>query len=90
MDELEFYNGQMTGDEIDKRIVLISCGTISSQSTTVSNVKITAKHVVLCAIFGTPGNQVGDWSVETFDGSLTVTGTIGGSTTLTLILGIPY
>ena len=89
MDELEFYNGQLTGDEIDKRIVNIYCGTISSGTTTITNDKITSRHIVLRAIFGTPSAQTGTWTVDTANGSLTITGTISGSTTLTLVLGIP-
>lgn len=89
MDELEFYNGQLTGEEIDKRIVYISCGTLSSGAT-ITNAKITAKHVVLRAIIGSPAAQVGDWTITTADGSLTVAGTFASSTTLGLYLGIPY
>lgn len=36
-----------------------------------------------------PSAQTGDWTVETANGSLNVTGTISGSTTLELILGVP-
>ena len=87
MDELEFYNGKKTGKEIDTQLIAVQCGTISSSSTTVTNENITARHVVLNAIFGTPSAQRGEWTVETSDGSLTVSGAIVGSTTLTLYLG---
>lgn len=89
MDELEYYNGQFTGEEIDKRIVTINCGTISSLPHTVSNSYILAKHVPLQWFFGDRSAQVGAWTVTTSAGSLTISGTISGSTTLTLVLGVP-
>ena len=89
MDELEFYNGSLTGSEIDKRIVLINCGMITAASTTITNANITAKHVVLRAIIGTPTALGGNLTVTTSDGSMTITGTINGGTTLSLVLGIP-
>ena len=92
MDELELYNGAWTGAEIDKRIVLVGCGTItgtgSSVTTTVTNANITAKHTVIHHNFGTPNAVANDWTVICYDGYLTVTGVVAGSTTLTLILGI--
>lgn len=89
MDELEFYNGALTGDEIDKRIVTINCGTVSSLPKTVTNANILAKHIPLAWTFGTPGAQASDWTVTTSAGSLTISGSISGSTTLTLVLGVP-
>lgn len=89
MDELEFYNGQLTGEEIDKRIVTINCGTISSLPATISNTNILAKHIPLQWWFGTPAAQAGNWTVTTSAGSLTISGTISGTTTLTLALGVP-
>lgn len=89
MDELEFYNGQLTGDEIDKRIVSVNCGTISSLPHTVTNANILAKHVPIRWTFGTPSAQAGDWTVTTSAGSLTISGAIRGATTLTLVLGVP-
>lgn len=89
MDELEFYNGQLTGEEIDKRIVTINCGTISSLPATISNTNILAKHVPLQWWFGNPTAQIGAWTVTTSAGNLTISGTISGTTTLTLALGVP-
>ena len=89
MDELEFYNGQLTGEEIDKRIVSINCGTISSLPHTVSNANILAKHIPIYWTFGTPSAQASNWTVTTSAGSLTISGTINGATTLSLVLGVP-
>lgn len=89
MDEFEYYNGQLTGDEIDKRIVSISLGTISSLPHTVSSTNILAKHVPLYWRLSVPAAQISDWTVTTSDGSLTISGSISGPTTMTLVLGVP-
>lgn len=88
MDELEFYNGQLTGEEIDKRIIYLSTA-VSSLPHTVSNANITAKHVVLNARLSTPQNKKGEWKIATSAGSLTITGALYGATNLYLVLGIP-
>ena len=86
-----YYNGASTGAQIDetvqKGVIVVNCGTITSLPFTVQNTNILASHVVLQAIFGTPGAQIGAWTVATSNGSLTISGSINGSTTLTLYLG---
>lgn len=89
MDELEYYNGQLTGQEIDYRIVSVNTGSISSLPTTIENSKIMAKHVLLWHRLSSPSVQVDDWTVTTADGSFTVSGTINGTATLYLVFGIP-
>lgn len=90
MDELEFYNGQLTGEQIDKRVVTVNCGTVSSIPHTVTNDKILASHEVIGARFGTPSAEQSTWRVSTSAGSLTIDqGTIRGDTTLVLYLAIP-
>ena len=89
MDELEFYNGALTGAEIDRRIIVVNCGTISSNSTTVNNANITSKHIVLNATFSTASMFLGAITVTTSNGSLTINGTFVQTGTLTLTLGIP-
>ncbi len=86
-----YYDGASTGAQIDesvqKGIVVVNCGTISVLPATISNANILASHVVLEALLGTPSAQTGDWTVATSAGSLTISGNISGSTTLTLYLG---
>lgn len=86
-----YYDGASTGAQIDdtvqKGIVQVNCGTITSLPFTKSNANILASHVVLNAVLNNPAAQVGTWTVVTSNGSLTVSGTINGSTTLTLYLG---
>ena len=71
----------------DTEIIVVNMGTVSSLPKTVSNAKITADHVVVQAELGTPAAQTGDWTVTTSAGSVTLSGTISGSTTVTLVLG---
>lgn len=67
-------------------VLLVDCGTISSLPATVTNANITNDMLVLRTVFGNPSAQLGDWSVSTSNGSLTISGTISGSTALTLYL----
>ncbi len=66
--------------------LVVNCGTVSSLPKTVTNSSVEDDMVVLQAILGTPAAQLSDWAVSTSAGSLTISGTISGSTTLTLYL----
>lgn len=92
MNELDFYDGASTGQQIDdavqKGIITVNCGTVSSLPKTVSNSVITQNHIVLYSELGTPSAQTGDWTVTTANGSVTISGSISGSTTLKLTLGL--
>lgn len=67
-------------------VLVIDCGTVSSLPKTVTDANIEDDMVVLNSEIGTPSAQTGDWTVTTSAGSLTVSGTISGSTTLKLYL----
>ena len=66
--------------------VLILSTTVSSLPATISNSSITSDMVVLKSDFSDPSAQVSDLTVTTSDGSLTIAGTLSGSTTITLYL----
>jgi len=66
--------------------LVIDCGTVSTLPKTVTDANIEDDMVVLNSELGTPSAQTGDWTVTTSAGSLTVSGTISGSTTLKLYL----
>lgn len=91
MPDLEFYDGASTGQQIDdtvqKGIVKVDCGTITSLPYTKSSPYILAAHSLIYAVLGTPSAQQGDWTVTTANGSVTVSGAIGGSTSLVLFIG---
>lgn len=71
------------------RLLILDIDAFSALPLTITNSKITANHVVVREELGSPNAQKSNWTVVTSSGSLTVNGTISGSTTLRLILGIP-
>ena len=80
-------NVETLGTKTDKlEALVIDCGTVSSLPRTVTDANIEDDMVVLNSEIGTPSAQTGDWTVTTSAGSLTVSGTISGSTTLKLYL----
>lgn len=66
--------------------LVIEIATFTALPKTVTDERITADMVVVNSTLGTPSAQTSDWTVTTADGSVTVTGDISGSTTLTLYL----
>ena len=67
-------------------VLVLDIASFSSLPQTITNSNITSDMVVVNSILGSPAAQTGDWTVTTSDGSLTVSGSISGSTTLTLYL----
>jgi len=68
------------------RPIWINLGTVSSLPINKNNSIIKANMKCVKAVLGTPSAQTGDWTVTTSNGSLTVDGTISGSTTLEIML----
>ena len=68
--------------------LVVEVGTLSSLPQTITNDEIHASHVAVNSILGTPSAQTSDWTVTTSEGSLTIAGSISGSTTLTLYLNM--
>lgn len=78
------YNNSL--DIADLHTFVLDCGTLSSMPATITDDEITEDMIAVNAILGTPSAQTSDWTVTTSAGSLTISGTISGSTTLTLYL----
>ena len=74
---------------VDSAKVLKVTATLSSLPTTISDTNITADMEVIHSVLGTPSAQTGDWTVTTSSGSAVISGTISGSTTITLYLVEP-
>lgn len=72
----------------EAKVLVVDIASFSSLPQTVSNADVTADHVVVNSVLGTPSAQTGDWTVTTSAGSLTIAGAISGSTTLTLYLAV--
>lgn len=69
-------------------VQIIDITAFSSLPQTVTNASITANQVCIKAELGTPSAQTGDWTVTTSAGSLTLSGSISGSTTAKLYLAV--
>lgn len=77
---------QNANDIADLHVLVVDCGTVSSLPVTITNTEITDDMVAMKADLGTPSAQTSDWTIDTSDGSLIISGTVSGSTTLTLYL----
>lgn len=90
------HSGAWTGSDASEvvltdvigKVLVLTSSSFSSLPQTISNASITADHVVINSVLSNPAAQTGDWTVTTSAGSLTVSGTISGSTTLTLYLAL--
>ena len=81
-------------DKIDaafgRNNLFISISNLSSLPHTVSNSKITANHRVVNAVFSNTAAAPSDWSYSTAAGSVTLSGTISGTTNVYLCLAEYY
>ena len=71
---------------MDSEVIVVNIPAFSALPQTVSNAAITANHVLQRAELGTPSAQTGDWTVTTSAGSVEISGTIDGTTAITLYL----
>lgn len=67
-------------------VIVVSKSSVSSLSTTITDANITSKHVVVSSTLSNPAAQTGDWTVTTVSGSLSIAGSISGTTDITLVL----
>lgn len=67
-------------------VVEVSASSVSSLPATITNAAILEDHVCVKAVLSNPSAQTGDWTVTTANGSATISGTINGSTDITLYL----
>ena len=70
----------------DAKVLVIESSSFSSLPQTISNSKIGATMVVVNSVLSNPNAQTGDWTATTSSGSVTIAGSISGSTTITLYL----
>lgn len=86
---LPIDNGSATY-KIDARslagVLEITASSVSSLPQTISNSKITADMKVIHSVLSNPSAQAGDWTVTTSAGSVQITGSISGTTDITLYL----
>lgn len=79
-----------------KEIIKVNFGTLTGTGSSITVTKntgnatnITAAHELISYQLGTPSAQIGDLTVTTSAGAVSVSGVINGSTTLTVYLGLP-
>lgn len=77
---------QISTVETELTVLRLDCGSISSLDATISGSAITEDMICLKAELDTPSAQTGVWTVTTSDGSLTISGSISGSTNVVLYL----
>lgn len=66
--------------------LVVTQASVSSLPATISNANIESDMVAVKSKLSDPSAQVGDWTVTTSAGSLTISGTINGTTDVTLYL----
>jgi hypothetical protein len=67
-------------------LVVITSSSFSTLSITINNSAIKSTHHVVGSYLSNPEAQLGEWTVTTSDGSLTISGNIVATTTITLYL----
>lgn len=68
------------------KCLVVASGAISSLPTTISDSRIASDMVVINQTVSNPAAQVGNWTWSTTDGSITLSGSISGSTYVTFYL----
>lgn len=82
-------SGTAVAEAVDElKVIVITSSSFSSLPQTITDSSITANHVVINSVLSNPSAQTGDWTVTTSDGSLTISGSISGTTTVTLYLAL--
>lgn len=66
--------------------LVVSVASFSALPQTITNANIEDDMVVVNSVLSNPSAQTGDWTVTTSNGSLTISGSISGTTTATLYL----
>ena len=69
-----------------REVLVVTVASFSSLPQTVTNSNITSDMVVVNSVLGTPSAQTSDWTVTASNGSLTIAGSISGSTSVELYL----
>lgn len=72
----------------DLKVLEVTVPSFSSLPLTISNANITSNHVEMKTVFSNPSAQTSDWTVTTSAGSLTISGSMSGSTSLTMYLAV--
>ena len=86
MSILDFESSFKTYFDPMYKCLVLTKSSVSSIPTTISNAAITATMVCIKAELSNPSAQSGDWTVTTASGTVTISGTISGTTDIKLYL----
>lgn len=84
------WNSDTIDTAFGRNNIYVSVSNLSGLPFTISNSKITAKHRVVNMVLSNTDAQQSDWSYSTSAGSVTVSGTISGSTNMYLYMSEFY
>ena len=83
-------NTEILDTAFGRNNVFVSLTSLSALPYTATNSKITANHRVVNCVLSNTGAQTGDWSYSTASGSVTISGSISGTTNVYLYLSEFY
>lgn len=78
----------LSGNIGDGTVVVITVPSFSSLPLTINDSRIMASHIAVNAVLSNPQAQTSDWTVNTEDGAMTLSGSIGGSTGADIYLAV--
>ena len=84
------WNSDTIDTAFGRNNIYVSVSNLSALPFTYSNTKITAKHRVVNMVLSNTEAQQSDWSYSTSAGSVTLSGTISGSTNVFLYMAEFY
>ena len=85
---LNFIGNKIASYDSNMGVIEVSKSSVSSLPTTITDAKIKSSHVAVEGVLSNPKAQKSNWTVTTYDGYATISGTISGTTNITLLLAI--
>lgn len=79
-------SGSTINNYNSEELVIVTSDSFSSLPKTINNSDIKASHVAVGSYLSNPEAQLGEWTITTSNGSLTISGSIIATTTITLYL----
>lgn len=70
----------------DTPVLVLTASSVTELPRTINNANITADMVVVNSYLSNPAAQTGEWTVTPSAGSLSITGSMSGTTNITLYL----
>ena len=87
--DANYQNATQVASAVNEaKVVVVEFASFSSLPQTKSDSRITSDHVVVYCEYGTPSAMTSRPTYTTSDGSITISGSMSGSTTLTLTLAV--